>query len=446
MKRSIVATLTFHFTVGYFLVIGAAIAYFLWFSNDIERQYILNKTDMVISAMDKEAEIQDIELNTLLKSFPDTQVLLIDSADQIIQSSAQDISLPAKLRNGTPGQLVSWKDEPFHFKGITTITTKASTEHFRIIVIRDVTSHNEFLSKSTRRMLVSMGVMFFSLSIIGAFVAWHGLKPLRKFSYETNKVDVSTLSHRLEQQEYPKEMQPSIKVFNQMLKRLENSFDQLSFFAANLAHDLRTPLASMTVRNQCMLQGDRNTAEYQETLACNIEELEFLSKTVTDVLLMAKAESEQLAVNTETVDLYRLSCKLAEYFQLLADEKNVEIIISGQAKLTTDSALLRRIIGNLLSNAVRHADANSEIRITINDRGENIQLSVSNLGEPIPTENRKHLFERNFSRIKNSGVHIGIGLSLSKALLRALNGHIWVESTQDKTEFFISLTKTTVKL
>ena len=258
---------------------------------------------------------------------------------------------------------------------------------------------------------------------------------------ETSKIDINTLATRLDQQEYPKEMQSSIQVFNLMLKRLEGSFDQLSFYAANLAHELRTPLASMTVRNQCMLQGERSSLDYKDTLESNIEELEFLSKTVTDILLMAKAESEQLTVNNEMVDVYELSSKLADYFQLLADEKNVNIIIEGQAELNTDSALLRRIIANLLSNAVRHADDNSRIIIAIGEEIDNIQLSVSNAGQTIPTDDCTHLFERNFTRNKNSTVNIGIGLTLSRALLNTLGGRIWVTSARQNTQFYIRLPK-----
>ncbi|KXO14364.1 Signal transduction histidine kinase [Moritella sp. JT01] len=446
MTGSIATKLTLYFTLSYFLIVSASIAFFWWFSsqhfNDMDKQYILNKSDMVISAIDNINQDQDINFNTILTDHPNTHVLAINDANQLIPSSYQGLILPSTLRNGSPGQLVNWQDKAVYFKGVATITQNKQGDNFRLIVIRDVSYHAEFLSNSTKNMILSMGLMFFVLSVIGAFVAWYGLSPLRKFSIETSKIDINTLATRLDQQEYPKEMQSSIQVFNLMLKRLEGSFDQLSFYAANLAHELRTPLASMTVRNQCMLQGERSALEYKDTLESNIEELEFLSKTVTDILLMAKAESEQLTVNNEVVDVYELSSKLADYFQLLADEKNVNIIIKGQAELSTDSALLRRIIANLLSNAVRHADDNSKIIITIGEENENIQLSVSNSGKAIPTDDCTHLFERNFTRNKNSTVNIGIGLTLSRALLNALGGRIWVESAQQSTQFYIRLPKT----
>ncbi|WP_157824437.1 heavy metal sensor histidine kinase [Moritella sp. Urea-trap-13] len=446
MKRSIATTLTVHFTLSYFLIIGSAIASFWWFSNqhfnDMDKQYIFNKSDMVITAINDSASSKELVLSTILDDHPDTSVLGVDKTGLLIPSSSQGIVIPAKLRNGVLGQLVTWQNGIVHYKGIASIITKTDGESFRLIVIRDVSNHAEFLGRSTKNMILSMGLMCFVLSLIGAFIAWYSLSPIRKFSVETSKIDVNTLSTRLDPAEYPQEMQPSIQVFNLMLKRLKSSFDQLSFYAANLAHELRTPLASMTVRNQCMLQGERSALEYQDTLECNIEELEFLSKTVTDVLLMAKAESEQLTINSEMVNVYELSCKLAEYFQLLADEKNVDIVIHGHAELDTDSALLRRVIGNLLSNAVRHANDNSKIMIDISEENENIQLSVSNAGKTIPADDCKHLFERNFTRNDNSTVNIGIGLTLSKALVNALGGQIWVESTQGNTQFFIRLSKT----
>jgi two-component system heavy metal sensor histidine kinase CusS len=321
------------------------------------------------------------------------------------------------------------------------VVANASGETFRLIVIRDVSNHAEFLSRATKDMVLIMSLMFVALNVIGTIISWYGLAPLRRFSLETSKIDVNTLSTRLDQEEYPKEMQSSIKTFNLMLKRLERSFDQLSFYAANLAHELRTPLASMTVSNQCMLQGERSSDEYKDILASNIEELEFLSKTVTDVLLMAKAESEQLVVMREHIDIYELSSMLAEYFQLLADEKNVEIIIQGHGELNTDKGLIRRVIGNLLSNAVQHADDDSKILITIEDRANNIELAVSNAGTEIPADDCEHLFDRNFTRNKYTSVNLGIGLTLSRALLTALGGSIRVESAQHSTRFVIGLPK-----
>ncbi|MCJ8348577.1 heavy metal sensor histidine kinase [Moritella sp.] len=446
MRGSIATKLTLHFTLSYFLIVSAAIAFFWWFSsqhfNDMDKQYILSKSDMVIAAIDGINQDQDINFSTILTDHPDTHVLAINNANQLMPSSYQGLTIPSALRDGRPGQLVNWQSELTYFKGIATITRNRQGENFRLIVIRDVTYHAVFLNNSTQNMILSMGLMFCILSIIGAFVAWYGLSPLRKFSMETSRIDINTLATRLDPQEYPKEMQSSIQVFNLMLKRLEGSFDQLSFYAANLAHQLRTPLASMTVRNQCMLQGERSSLDYKDTLESNIEELEFLSKTVTDILLMAKAESEQLAVNNERVDVYELASKLADYFQLLADEKNVNIIIEGQAELSTDSALLRRIIANLLSNAVRHADDNSKIIITIEEDNDNIQLSVSNAGKTIPTDDCTHLFERNFTHNNNSTVNIGIGLTLSRALLNTLGGRIWVKSARQSTQFYIRLPKT----
>ena len=426
MRGSIATKLTLHFTLSYFLIVSAAIAFFWWFSsqhfNDMDKQYILSKSDMVIAAINDINQDQDINFSTILTDHPDTHVLAINNANQLMPSSYQGLTIPSALRNGHPGQLVNWQSEITYFKGIATITRNRQGEDFRLIVIRDVTYHAVFLNSSTQNMILSMGLMFCILSIIGAFVAWYGLSPLRKFSMETSGIDINTLATRLDPQEYPKEMQSSIQVFNLMLKRLEGSFDQLSFYAANLAHELRTPLASMTVRNQCMLQGERSSLDYKDTLESNIEELEFLSKTVTEV--------------------YELASKLADYFQLLADEKNVNIIIEGQAELNTDSALLRRIIANLLSNAVRHADDNSKIIIAIGEDNDNIQLSVSNAGKTIPTDDCTHLFERNFTHNNNSTVNIGIGLTLSRALLNTLGGRIWVKSARQSTQFYIRLPKT----
>ncbi|MGL6249507.1 MAG: heavy metal sensor histidine kinase, partial [Billgrantia desiderata] len=217
--------------------------------------------------------------------------------------------------------------------------------------------------------------------MLGWLVARQGLAPLKRITATAKRLSAERLGERLDLQATPPEMLELANAFNGMLNRLEADFQRLSEFSADIAHELRTPVSNLLTETQVALSRPRSTGEYQDTLHSNLEELERLARMIADMLFLAKADHGLLPNPAEPVHLEREVDALLEFYEALAEEKQVTMQLSGAATVTGDHLMLRRAIANLVSNAVRHTSPGGMIEITITQAKEMARLSVSNPGE-----------------------------------------------------------------
>lgn len=215
--------------------------------------------------------------------------------------------------------------------------------------------------------------------------------------------------------------------------RMEEAFNRLSDFSVDLAHELRTPISNLMMQTQVALSHPRTEGEYQETLASNAEEFERLSIMIADMLFIARAEQGLIVPRRQPVNLALEVRNLIDFFDALAEEKGVRLLWKGEGIVSGDALMLRRAIGNLLSNAIRHTPVGGEVRLILapDERGEGISLTVENTGQPIPPEHLPKLFDR-FYRADPSrhqeGEGTGLGLSIARSILRAHGGDLTVHS------------------
>ncbi|MDP2752529.1 MAG: heavy metal sensor histidine kinase [Rhodocyclaceae bacterium] len=216
------------------------------------------------------------------------------------------------------------------------------------------------------------------------------------------------------------------------MARMEEAFNRLSDFSVDLAHELRTPVSNLMTQTQVALSKSRTVAEYQETLASNAEEFERLSSMIADMLFIARAEQGLIVPRRQPVNLASEVHNLIDFFDALAEEKKVSLSSKGEGIVSGDALMLRRAIGNLLSNAIRHTPVGGEVRITLtpDERGGAI-LTVENTGQPIPSEHLPKLFDR-FYRADPSrhqeGEGAGLGLSIARSIVRAHGGDLTARS------------------
>ncbi|MCG7499406.1 heavy metal sensor histidine kinase [Vibrio sp. Of7-15] len=385
-------------------------------------------------------------LDTLIGNTDDLALYLLNEEETEIYHKGPHYPYPSIQVFASDGLITDWKDGTNYYRGIT--LSQKTTYHglLTAIIIMDTSKHQFFITELTHSLFKVFTIALISLTVIGYWISWRGLKPVRKLGKDANSINVTSLSTRLSNDKAPVELQPLIAALNNMLSRLESSFNKLSFFSTNLAHELRTPLSSMTLHNQIMLTGERTPQDYRETLTSNLEELEYLSKTITDMLLIAKAESNQLAIKTEQINLNKLSQKVSEYYQLLADQKSVSISVIGQVTCLSDSGLLRQIIGNLLSNAICYANQESTVKIILTENKSSIQIAVLNHGAPIPQAEQSMIFEWKYqSKVhtpsNTNEIHIGVGLTIVRSIVNAMKGHITLHSNNKATIFFVKLPK-----
>jgi two-component system heavy metal sensor histidine kinase CusS len=213
--------------------------------------------------------------------------------------------------------------------------------------------------------------------------------------------------------------------------------------SSDLAHELRTPVSNLLTQTQVTLSKARSAEDYRDILASNAEEFERLSRTISDMLFLAKADNNQIIPNREAIDLAEEIGDLLEYYDVLAEEKSIDLSFSGAGQILGDRLMLRRAISNLLSNALRHTPNDGVVTVQIEERDDGLtHIAVENTGNEIPAEHLPRLFDR-FYRVDSSRLRTtensGLGLAITQSIVIAHGGKVRVQSTAEKTRFTLSL-------
>lgn len=268
---------------------------------------------------------------------------------------------------------------------------------------------------------------------LGAWlIAGTGLAPLRRFRRLAASIGTKSLSRRLSESGLPREIDELAQELNAMLERIDAGYRRLQEFSADLAHELRTPIATLLGRSQVALSQERRPEELRETLEGNIEQLERLSRLIADMLFIAQAEYGPGALHQEAVAIEEEAGRVADYLSLVAEEKAVSFQVNGKATVHADRMLVQRALTNLLSNAVRHARPSSVVTVGVDGRADgHTVLTVGNSGEPIAPVHTERVFDRFFrvdaSRARLSG-GTGLGLAIVRSIMRAHGGEVTAAS------------------
>ncbi|KSJ98255.1 sensor histidine kinase [Pseudomonas aeruginosa] len=288
----------------------------------------------------------------------------------------------------------------------------------RLTVILDISHHQHFLQRMRQLIWLTMSLSALATALLGAWATGASLAPLRRMREVAARVSANSLTTRLDASRMPEELRGLAGELNAMLARLEEAFQRLSAFSADIAHELRTPLTSLLTQTQVVLSRPRSLEDYREALHGNLEELERLTAMVNDMLLLAKADHGLLAPSRQALDLGAEVDSLLEFYQPL-----------GQA------------LANLLDNALDFTADGGEIRIRLGDR----RLSVENQGPAIPPERLPRLFDRFYradpARREGQGEHAGLGLAICRSIVQAHGGEIRCESADGWTRFVIDFAR-----
>ena len=263
-----------------------------------------------------------------------------------------------------------------------------------------------------------------------------GLQPLRKMAAHAALVRPDKLEQQLDTQDAPSELLPLIQAFNAMLARLQEGYSRLSQFSTDLAHEFRTPVSSLLGQSEVMLARPRSTEEYKQLVMSNMEELERLSRMIDSMLFLARAEREQMRLQKEAVSIEIETQRLCEFFEGMAQERSLTFDCQARGVVMADAQLLRRALGNLLSNAIRHAYQDSVIQLSSTEQDGHVVLSVTNTGATIAPAHLPHLFDR-FYRVdaarSDSAESTGLGLAIVNAIMPLHQGHASVSSHDETT-------------
>lgn len=314
---------------------------------------------------------------------------------------------------------------------------------FTIALTLDTARHAHFYDTMQNLLLLYTALATALAGLLGWWAARTGLAPLRAMKARAQAVTAQRLDERMPVASVPVEMADLAASLNDMLDRLQRDFTRLSEFSSDLAHELRTPLSNLLTQTQVALTQTRDAAAYRDILASNAEELQRLARMVADMLLLARAEHGLLLPTREKIDVARAAQALLEFYDAVADDRQLRLVVSGQGSVEGDRLMLQRALGNLLSNAVRHATPGSTVSIDISPAGNGLDLAISNAGPDIDATLLPRLFDR-FFRADKSRQHpdnegTGLGLAIVRAIALAHGGTVSVSSAAGQTRFTLHL-------
>ena len=311
-------------------------------------------------------------------------------------------------------------------------------EPLTVIAGKVLTEREQMLASYRLRLYLAVGLGALLAFALGLVLLRRGLQPLRQLSAAVRGIDLRSLDQRLPASGTPAELLEPVQALNGMLARLDDSVQRLSQFSAELAHEIRSPLHTLLASNGQALNHPRSTAEYQELLASNMEEFERLKRMAENLMFLARAEQAERALDLQTLNLHSVGSELCDYFEALADDRQLRLENQLHGELLADQQLLQRALGNLLANAVRHADEGTLISLRRRDEAGVCWLQVHNHGPVIAPEHLGKLFDR-FYRVDPSraqpGDSGGLGLAIVQSIMQLHGGRVRVSSDAAGTVF-----------
>lgn len=349
-----------------------------------------------------------------------------------------------------PDVLQTWSENNKFYRG-TVIkigsSDPAAPEQYTVVVASSLDAHMHYIDDFEKSLWLTT-VVVCGIALMASWLAvQQGHAPIRNISAQIRGITSSKLHLRLTPADVPIELAGLVESFNSMLGHIEDGFQQLSNFSADIAHELRTPVTNLITQTQVALSQPRPIDEYREVLYSNLEEFERMSKMIDDMLFLAKTENDLGNLALVEVDLSTEVKALFDYFEAWAEDRGVSLRLEeGRTDMIHgDQLMLRRALSNLLSNAIRHTSSGGCVVVKLASRDQGISICVENPGTEIDSEHLPRLFDR-FYRVDPSrqrkGDGAGLGLAIVKSIVEAHHGTIRVSSAHGVNRFEITLPMT----
>nr|WP_313976018.1 ATP-binding protein [uncultured Psychrobacter sp.] len=401
--------------------------------------FTVSKSQALIDANHLHSSWLDYDLKTLVSD--KNGKLLSSDPSNFINDLPADFSLLQLLQD--------YRDQQFMIK--------INNRHYRAIIITHqevlafialpIDVHHQYLIQFNRQLsLILIAITLLLVSVAALSVHW-GFAPLATIVQKMKGINLQRLDERIVVGDMPLELRPLTESYNSMMVKLESNFESLSRFSDNIAHELRTPIATLSTQTQVMLTKPRESDEYIEQLHHQHDTLKQLSAMINDMLLLAKTQKELSDSQISHVDIESLITKLIDYYEMIAEDREIIFEKSGDFKTVLgDKGLLQRLFANLMSNAIYYAASNSTIMISatvltsstsLNAPKDDIQspeqlwlrITMTNrLDKPLNQIEADKLFERFYRHDKtntmHSGTGLGLGLSIVQAIANAHNGKV----------------------
>lgn len=311
------------------------------------------------------------------------------------------------------------------------ILDKKNNEVWLIQAALDVSYQHASLEQYRKNAIAVLLLGELFALIIGYLIANRSLSRLYSLIKVTKKISASSLHQRISTSAWPKELHELGLAYNQMLFRIEKSFSQLTQFADDLAHELRTPINNLMGQTEIALSDPAMQAEHKQVHESNLEELQRISQIIENILFLARAENPKLELKKVKLEVHDEIAVIAEFYAAIVEDKNIQLSIDGCASLMANQVMFRRMISNIFSNALKYTLAGGSICFYIKEINDQVEIIIRDSGVGIGQEHLPYIFDR-FYRIDSArsayAGNVGLGLSIVKSIVQLHRGSISVTS------------------
>lgn len=427
------STIRVRLTTWYVIVIAGVMAIYSLFTYSIFVNAVRERTEsnlrdansaLIQSIRDEfadsgESSVADSTLKDSLDEFRfrDYRFLILSRSGSVIASTEEKLDpsiLQAAQKNGY--QRIETDELPIL---VFSEPANVGSKDLQFVVYRSIADDMRLEKTIERALQIAFAVLILTASLGGYLLARKSLSPIEEMAAQAQSITSSDLSRRLSAATIDDELGRLARVINDLLERLNIEFSRQKRFLSDASHELRTPVAIIRGEADVALQDEqRNAAELRSALKVISDVSNELTAIIDDLFLISRADSGEIKPHFAEIDLAIIVAESIRQLKSIADQKGVQITFEqSESVISGDEMLVRRLVRNLLDNAIKYNLENGRIRIKVQDR----TLIIANTGDPIPEDKRELIFERLYrldpSRSRSSKENrtgAGLGLSIAK--------------------------------
>lgn len=328
------------------------------------------------------------------------------------------------------------------------VLTWPIVERGRVVNLIQVGMSRENSYRTLRNFLLVMaGVFPVALLLAGGggwILARRALRPVDQIAEAARRISAEQFGGRLQESGSGDELDKLTRTLNEMLSRLEAAFNEMRRFSADASHELQTPLTILKGEMEVALRTPRSPGEYEQILKSSLEEIDRIAHLVEGLLLLARADAGVLKRDSQRVDLIQLIEDILGQASVLAQNHGVELCrgTSGPVTVQGDYELLRRLLLNLVDNAIKYTPEGGKVTISSQHENAWASLRVSDTGIGLSPGEQDKIFQRFYrSAEARSGAEggAGLGLCIARSIAEAHGGKVEVESSPGRGSTFTVL-------
>ncbi len=335
------------------------------------------------------------------------------------------------------------------FKGIEPYAVRVLTwpvvSSGRVVAVVRVGMSEAALDRTMSSFLLIMAALFpLALALAGGggwFLAHRALRPVDRMTQAARQIGASQLHARIELTGANDELDRLAETLNEMLTRLEAAFTEMRQFTADASHELQTPLTILRGEVEIALRAERSPEEYVRVMKSALEEIERISLLVEGLLLLARSDAGVLKMDLKPLDPMALVEDVLGRLGPLARARSVALSLGSMEpmEMRGDLVHLRRLLFNLVDNAIKYTPEGGTVRVSVERRGEWAMLAVEDTGIGVAHEEQHKVFQRFYrSAEARSGAEggSGLGLAIVKSIAEAHGGRVEIESAPGRGSTF----------